>query len=77
MSDDHDEHLKAHIAAGRQGGRLSRSGTYAAFIYSQRIRMTEEQWNNTNNISEADALAYPNARTAYELQQSPLAKALA
>ena len=38
--------------------------------------MTVDEWLSRKNISEADALAYPNARTAYELQQSPLGKAL-
>ena len=38
--------------------------------------VTVDEWLSRKNISEADALAYPNARTAYELQQSPLGKAL-
>ncbi len=38
--------------------------------------MTVTEWVNSREISNDDILAYPNARTAYEIRTSPLYKAL-
>lgn len=83
MSDDHNKHLKAHIVAGRQCGKSwmnyvsLTAGVVSAHALAYKKQMTVTDWCNRENISEDDLLAYPNARTAYEIQQSPLAKALA
>lgn len=39
--------------------------------------MTVTEWLSRQNISDADTLAYPNARTAYDIRNSPLGKAMA
>lgn len=38
--------------------------------------MTVAQWLTSTYLTEVNALVYPNARTAYEIQNSPLGKAL-
>lgn len=38
--------------------------------------MTVTEWLSHRNINASDCLDYPNARTAYEILNSPLGKAL-
>lgn len=40
------------------------------------VHMTVAEWLSCQNISDAEILAYPNARTAYDIRNSPLGKAL-
>lgn len=78
--DDHNKHAIAHArAAGKTKYRFHNhvAEIISAHALSVKQGMTVTEWLLRKNISESDRLAYPNARTAYEILTSPLAKELA
>lgn len=82
MSDDHNTHITAHqemikVLVDEHMKAMSQRWSDILILGQDRSDMTVEHWLSTFNISESNRLAYPNARTAYEIQTSPLAKELA
>lgn len=82
MSDDHNTHITAHqemikVLVDEHMKAMSQRWSDILILGQDRSDMTVEHWLSVYNISKSDCLAYPNARTAYEIQTSPLAKELA
>lgn len=76
MSDHTKRQTAAHarmIANGRQFGK---SNLYEIFAREYLCDMTVTSWLSRQNITEYDILTYPNAKTAADIKNSPLYKAL-